>query len=117
MARKTKKKSDWPEVSLAQNPEAKRSIAKIKAGTALVAFVAVAYFSHAAGVELFEVGLRALGAGILAYLAAWAFGIALWKRLLIHQAKLTVLRRQEELLARIEAANGDADTADGELAA
>jgi hypothetical protein len=112
MARKDKKakgKPDWPEVSLAQNPAAKRSIAKLKAGSGLVAFVVVAWFSYAAGVDTFEVGVRALGAGMAAYLAGWAFGIALWKRLLIHQAKMTVKRRQEELLARIEAASGESE--------
>jgi hypothetical protein len=113
MARKSKKKdaANWPEVSLAQNPKAKSSIAKLKAGTGLVVFAAVAYLSYAAGVAPFEVVARALVAGIASYLAAWAVGIALWKRLLIHEAKMAVERRRAQLLAQIEAAAGDGDGA------
>src|SRR5687768_6797306 len=109
MARKEKKKkkSDWPEVSLAQNPQAQRSIAKAKAGTGLAVFAAVAYFSYAAGVEPFETGLRALLFGMAGYLTGWAFAIALWKRLLIHQAKMSVERRRDELLRQLKLANGE----------
>ena len=109
MARKEnkKKKGDWPEVSLAQNPQAQRSIAKAKAGTGLAVFAAVAYFSHAAGVDPFETGLRALIFGMAAYIAAWAFAIALWKRLLIHQAKVSVERRRDQLLQQLKLASGE----------
>lgn len=113
MARKarTNDQANWPEVSLAHNPSATRSIAKLKAGTGLAVFAAVAYFSYAAGVDAFEVGVRALVAGIAGYLAAWAFAIALWKRLLIHQAKVSVERRRDQLLAQLRLARGDDEEA------
>jgi hypothetical protein len=105
MARKEKKapapKSEWPHVSVSEHPRAARSVRSLKAWGGLLAFTLVGLVSWRAGVEPFEVGLRALGAGIVGYLAAWMIGVTLWQRIVLAEAKAEAERRRDERHGRL----------------
>jgi hypothetical protein len=113
MAKKAKKKvatppskNDWPLISVAEHPRARRSIARTKAWAALIGFALVAVLSWQAGVEPFEVGLRALGAGIATYLIVWLAAVALWQRIVVAEAKAVAERRRDERTAHLREVSG-----------
>jgi hypothetical protein len=93
--------NDWPLVNVAQHPRARQSINRTKAWAGLLGFVVVAIFSWRAGVDPVEVGLRALGVGIAAYLIVWAAGVTLWQRLIVAEAKAAAERRRDERMAHL----------------
>jgi hypothetical protein len=101
MARKDKKaegagQPEWPHVSVAAHPRAARSVRTLKAWCGLLAFALVGLLSWRAGVEPFEVGLRALAAGVVGYLAGWVIGVTLWQRIVLAEAKAEAERRRDE---------------------
>jgi type VI protein secretion system component VasK len=89
--------------SVSAHPRAKRSITRAKAWGGLLVFASVALLSHRAGVTPFEVGVRALVAGIAAYLVVWFLAVLLWQRLVVHELKQEQERKQAELEARLAA--------------
>ena len=91
-------KPDWPEISVSAHPRAQRSIRTTKAWAGLLGFLVVAFFSYQAGVETFEAGLRALVAGIVFYVVTWAVSVALWQRIVVHEARTVAERRRDERL-------------------
>ncbi|MGH2855407.1 MAG: hypothetical protein ACRDLF_14580 [Solirubrobacteraceae bacterium] len=79
---------------LAGHPRAVRSIARSKAWGGLGGFLIGGYLSlptHA----LPEAGLRALAAGAVCYVAAWAGAVFLWRRLVVAELR----DAQQQLLA------------------
>jgi hypothetical protein len=81
-------------LSLAAHPRAVRRVAEAKAWGALGGFVLGGYLSlptHSA----FEVALRALAAGVVCYVVAWAAAVFLWRRLVVAELR----HAQHELLA------------------
>jgi hypothetical protein len=79
---------------LAEHPRAVRSIARSKAWGGLGGFLLGGYLSlptHAPA----EAGLRALAAGLVCYLAAWAGAVFLWRRLVVAELR----EAQQQLLA------------------
>lgn len=95
--------TEWPLISVAEHPRAQRSIRRSKAWAGLIAFALVGLLSHRAGVEPFEAVLRALVAGVLVYVAVWAASVALWQRIVLHEAKTEAERRRDEREARMAA--------------
>ena len=89
-------KSEWPLVSIAEHPRATRAIRRSKAWAGLLGLVLVGVLSWRAGVAPFEVGLRALVAGILLYVVVWAASVSLWQRIVLHEAKTEAERRRDE---------------------
>lgn len=106
MARGKKAKGDATgqrtQPSVAAHPRAKRSISRVKAWCGLLAFAVVAFFSYRTGVPAFEIGARALAAGVAAYLIGWALAVGLWQRLVVHELKVEADRRRAALEARQE---------------
>jgi hypothetical protein len=96
-----------PHASITENSAARASITRAKAGAALAGFVVVAIFSYRAGVEPFEVGLRALAAGLAVWLIAWAVGIALWRRIIVQRIITEAERIREEHEAKQRKLRGD----------
>jgi hypothetical protein len=113
--------SEWPAISVSAHPRATRSIRQSKAWAGLAAFVLVGWFSRQAGVDDFEVGVRALLAGVVFYIVTWALSVALWQRLVVHEAKVEAERRRDEraeaLRRMMEANNPGTSGDDGEAAA
>ena len=97
---------------LSGHPRAKAHIAMAKAWAGLIGFVAVTLLSRGAGVPWFDALLRGLGAGVVAYLVAWAAAVAVWQHLA--RAELEVMRRrtEERLREQREAAEAAAAESD-----
>lgn len=95
---------------LSAHPRARTHIALAKAWAGLIVFVAVTLLSRGADLPWFDALLRGLGAGVVAYLVAWAAAVVVWQH--IAKAELEVMRRrtEERLRAEREAAEAEAET-------
>jgi hypothetical protein len=85
---------------LASHPRAKSQIALAKSWAGLIVFAVVTLVSHGADMSWFDSLLRGLGAGIVAYLVAWAAAVAIWQNLA--KAELEVMRKRHEERLRAE---------------
>lgn len=94
--------SEWPEISVSAHPRATRSIRQNKAWAGLAGFVIVGYLSYNAGIDAFEATVRALVAGIVLYVVVWAVSVAVWQRVVVHEAKMVAERRRDERLAAMQ---------------
>lgn len=81
-----------PVLSVARHPKAGPAVRRAKGSGGLVGFVVAGALSYRANVPAFDVGLRALGVGVAAYMVAWACSVTVWRVLLI--AELRVLHDQ-----------------------
>ena len=79
--------------SVAAHPRASRQVRKAKGWGGLAGFAIAAYLSHKAGVPTVDLGLRAIIAGIVGYLLAWACAVTIWRHLVL--AELRALADRE----------------------
>ncbi|HSZ13031.1 MAG TPA: hypothetical protein VK790_03235 [Solirubrobacteraceae bacterium] len=86
--------------SVAAHPRAARAVARAKGWGGLAGFVVGGYLSLPTN-TLAGAGLRALVAGIVCYVAAWAGAVFLWRRLVI----LEIKSREQKLVEAVKAAN------------
>jgi hypothetical protein len=85
--------------SIANHPRARASIRRTKAWAGLAGFAIAALLSAQASVPMFQVGLRALGAGVVGYMLAWWFSVMIWKQLIMAEQKAAyeaIERRRDE---------------------
>jgi hypothetical protein len=106
MAKKKKKDgAEAPEagnvVSVGAHPRARASIRRTRARTALVVFALVLFLSLQSGVPGQEAALRALAAGLVGNLVAWACALAVWRALIMAELKVA----RDRYNARVRAAN------------
>jgi hypothetical protein len=87
--------------SVAAHPRAARSVARAKGWGGLAGFFIAGYLSLPTG-TLAEAGLRALVAGSVCYVAAWAGAVFVWRRLVV----LEIKGREQQLLAGSQASVG-----------
>lgn len=80
--------------SVAAHPRAARAVAQAKGWGGLAGFFIAGYLSLPTG-TLAQAGLRALIAGSVCYLAAWAGAVFVWRRLVVVEIK----GREQALLA------------------
>jgi len=101
--------SDSP--SVAAHPRAARTVAQAKAWGGLAGFFVAGYFSLPTS-TLAEAALRALVAGSVCYVAAWAGAVFVWRRLVMIELK----GREQHLLASAQAVleQGESQDAPGE---
>jgi hypothetical protein len=92
--------------SVAAHPRAARAVAQAKAWGGLGGFFIAGYLSLPTG-TLAEAGLRALIAGSVCYVAAWAGAVFVWRRLVVIEIK----GREQALLAAAQATPGPGDAA------
>jgi len=90
-------------VSLTAHPRARASIRRTRARTALVVFGLVLFLSLKSGVPGQEAALRALVAGLVGNLAAWACALAVWRALVLAELRVVEDARAERRRARAEA--------------
>jgi hypothetical protein len=95
-------------ISIVAHPRARRSIRRIRAWTALGAFVVVLVMSHRSGVPNQEAALRALIAGLVGNLAGWACAMVVWRQLMMAELRLVEDIRRERRRAHAEAATAAA---------
>ena len=96
---------------LSTHPRARTHIALAKSWAGLLGFVAVTLLSRGAGVPWFDALLRGLGAGLVAYLVAWAAVVAAWRHIARAELKVLYDRRMERLRAEKEGADAGDDAA------
>ena len=75
------------QVRIADHPRARRQITQAKGWGALTAFGLVLLVSWRAGVPAFDVGLRALVAGVVGYVVAWAVAVQVWRHLAVAEVR------------------------------
>lgn len=91
--------------TVSKHPRARRSIRTIKAWAALLAFIVVEYKCLKGGMTFDQSVVRALLAGIAAYVLAWIAAVIVWRQLVV--AEIEAFRRR-----LIEAAEAEAAAAD-----
>jgi hypothetical protein len=91
-------------VSIANHPRARAWIRRARARMALAAFGLVALVALHAGVPAQDAVLRALLAGVGAFLCAWAIGVMLWKQIVMSELRTVYERRQARRRRVVEAA-------------
>jgi hypothetical protein len=79
-----------PKVS--EHPIAARQVARARAWAALIGFVVAFWLSRRAGLPFPESGARAIVAGIVCRLLAWAALVSLWRQLI--PAEIEARRRR-----------------------
>ena len=84
---------------MAAHPRAARGVARAKGWGGLAGFLLGGYLSLPTN-TIADAGLRALAAGVVCYVAAWAGAVFLWRRLVM----LEIKGREQQLLAASQAA-------------
>jgi hypothetical protein len=92
-------------ITIGAHPRARRSVRRARALGGLLGFLVTLVLSLRAGVPGFDAAARALIAGIVVHLAAWAIAVAVWKQLMLAELQQLHDRRLER---RAEIARGDA---------
>ena len=78
--------------SVAAHPRASYQVRRAKAWGGLTGFGIAAYLSYKAGVPTFDLGLRAIIAGIAGYMLAWACAVTVWRQLVIAELRAAAER-------------------------
>jgi len=73
--------------SIAAHPRASYQVRRAKGWGGLAGFALAAYFSYKAGVPTVDLGLRALIAGIVGYMLAWACAVTVWRHLVLAELR------------------------------
>jgi hypothetical protein len=87
-----KKKPDADGPSVAAHPRARYHVRRAKGWGGLAGFALAAYFSYKAGVPTADLGLRALVAGIVGYMLAWACAVTVWRQLVLAELRAALER-------------------------
>jgi hypothetical protein len=77
---------------ISEHPIAARQVARARAWAALIGFVVAFWLSRRAGLPFPESGARAIVAGIVCRLLAWAALVSLWRQLI--PAEIEARRRR-----------------------
>ena len=87
-------------ITIGAHPRAKRSVRRARALGGLLGFLVTIVLSMRAGVPAWDATARALMAGVVVHLAAWAVAVAVAKQLMLAELHAHHARR----LARLEPA-------------
>ena len=107
--KKAEQEAEAPEaaakaVSVFAHPRARASIRRTRARVALIAFALVLLLCLNAGVPAQEAALRALVAGLVGNLLAWACALGVWRALVMAELKVATDAYHERVRAAHEAA-------------
>ena len=94
-------------ITIGAHPRARRSVQRARALGGLLGFLVTLVLSLNAGVPAFDATARALIAGIVVHLAAWAIAVAVWKQLMLAELQQLHDRRLERLEHRAAVARGE----------
>jgi hypothetical protein len=67
--------------SIAAHPRASYQVRRAKGWGGIAGFALAGYLSYKTGVPTFDIGLRAIVAGIIGYMLAWACAVTVWRHL------------------------------------
>jgi hypothetical protein len=88
--RKGKGAGDAAGPSVAAHPRASYQVRRMKGWGGIAGFAIAAYLSYKAGVPTVDLGLRALIAGIVGYMLAWACAVTVWRHLVLAELRAAV---------------------------
>jgi hypothetical protein len=98
--------------SVAAHPRASYQVRKAKGWGGMAGFGIAAYLSYKAGVPTVDLGLRAIIAGMVGYMLAWACAVTIWRQLVVAEMRAAVERAvpssPDMIPARAEAAKNAA---------
>lgn len=94
--------------SVANHPRAGAQVARARAWGGLGGFALVAFLSWQAGAPLATALARALAAGVLLYVAAWACAVAVWRHLVVAELRAVRAHRAAQLAKRAAARRAEA---------
>jgi hypothetical protein len=80
--------------SVANHPRARYQVRRAKGWGGIGGFAIAAYLGHQAGIPTFDVVERALAAGIVGYMLAWACAVTVWRHLVLAELKAAIERTQ-----------------------
>jgi hypothetical protein len=80
--------------SVANHPRARYQVRRAKGWGGIAGFAIAAYLGYQAGIPTFDVGERALAAGVVGYMLAWACAVTVWRHLVLAELKAAVERTQ-----------------------
>jgi len=80
--------------SVANHPRASYQVRRAKGWGGIAGFAIAGYLSYKAGVPMFDVGVRALVAGIVGYMLAWMCAVTVWRHLVLAELRAAVERGQ-----------------------
>lgn len=86
--------------SVAGHPRAAAQVRRAKGFGGVGGFALAAYLGLSAGIPIDQVGLRALGAGVVGYMLLWACSVTVWRHLVMGELRALA----DETLAAAEAA-------------
>ena len=106
--------------SVAAHPRASQQVRRAKGWGGVAGFGIAAYLSHKAGVPIVDLGLRAIIAGMVGYLLAWACAVTVWRQLVLAELRAAVERsaapRTDVIPARANSAPKAAPAPEGAAA-
>lgn len=79
--------------SVATHPRASYQVRRAKGWGGVAGFGIAAYLSYKAGVPTADLGLRAIVAGMVGYLLAWACAVTVWRQLVLAELRAIVERK------------------------
>ena len=79
--------------SIAAHPRASYQVRRAKGWGGLAGFAIAAYLSHKAGVPTADLGMRAIIAGIVGYMLAWACAVTVWRHLVLAELRAAADRQ------------------------
>jgi hypothetical protein len=88
---------------IAGHPRAARSVRTIKGWAGLAGFAVTLWLSLQAGTPFYWASVRAVIAGFVAYVVAWACAVTVWRNLLLAQVEAARAQRLEELAKQADA--------------
>ncbi len=80
--------------SVANHPRARYQVRRAKGWGGIAGFAVTGYLSYKAGVPTFDVGVRALIAGIVGYMLAWKCAVTVWRHLVVAELRAVVERSE-----------------------
>ena len=78
--------------SVATHPRASYQVRRAKGWGGIGGFAIAAYLSYKAGVPTFDLGLRAIIAGMVGYILAWACAVTVWRQLVLAELRAAAER-------------------------
>jgi len=78
--------------SIADHPRASYQVRRAKGWGGIIGFGLAAYLSYKAGVPTADLGMRALIAGIVGYMLAWACAVTVWRHLVLAELRAALER-------------------------
>jgi hypothetical protein len=80
--------------SVANHPRARYQVRRAKGWGGIAGFAIAAYLGYQAGIPTFDVGERALAAGIVGYMLAWACAVTVWRHLVLAELRAALERTE-----------------------